>query len=133
MTTQAIGYRRCSTLGQVDGEGLGVQSDKIDGWCRLQGLDLVRIEEDAGISGATLNRPGLKRALEGVLALGRNGVLVVARLDRLGRSPLCQRDVRQLPLDISVPMGGEWFLVRAQAFIDSRSINSSLGERSQAA
>ena len=47
--------------------------------------------------------------------------------------PLCQRDVRQLSLDISVPMGGEWFLVRAQAFPDSRSFNSSPGERSQAA
>jgi site-specific DNA recombinase len=88
MTTQAIGYRRCSTVGQVDGEGLGVQSDKIEGWCRLQGLDLVRIEEDAGLSGATLNRPGLQRALDGVLALGRDGVLVVARLDRLGRSAI---------------------------------------------
>lgn len=88
MTIQAIGYRRCSTVGQVDGEGLGVQSEKIDGWCRLQGLELVRIDEDAGISGATLNRPGLQRALEGVLALGRDGVLVVARLDRLGRSAI---------------------------------------------
>jgi hypothetical protein len=49
------------------------------------------------------------------------------------RGPLCQRHVRQLSLDISVPMGGEWFPVRAQAFPDSRSFNSSLGERSQAA
>ena len=88
MTTQAIGYRRCSTLGQVDGEGLGVQSDKIEGWCRLQAFDLVRIEEDAGISGARMNRPGLQRALGAVLALGRDGVLVVARLDRLGRSAI---------------------------------------------
>lgn len=30
--------------------------------------------------------------------------------------PLCQPRVRQLPLDISVPMGGEWCLERAQAF-----------------
>ena len=43
---------------------------------------------------------------------------------------LCQRHVRQLPLDISVPMGGEWFLARAQAFPDSRSLNFPLGERS---
>ena len=49
------------------------------------------------------------------------------------RAPPCQRDVRQLPLDISVLIGGEWFLVRAQAFPDSRSFNSSLGEGSQAA
>jgi hypothetical protein len=38
-----------------------------------------------------------------------------------GICPLCQRDVRQLPLDISVPMGGEWFPERAQAFPDSRA------------
>jgi NADPH:quinone reductase-like Zn-dependent oxidoreductase len=63
-------------------------------------------------------------------AIGSN-VRSVAVGDRV--FPLCQRDLRQLPLDISVPMGGEWFLVRAQAFPDSRSFNSSLGERSQAA
>jgi hypothetical protein len=34
---------------------------------------------------------------------------------RLRELPLCQRRVRQLPLDISVPKGGEWCLARAQA------------------
>lgn len=85
---KAIGYRRCSTLGQVDGEGLGVQSDKIEGWCRLHGVDLLGIEEDAGISGATVDRPGLKSAIEAALALRGDAVLVVARLDRLGRSAI---------------------------------------------
>jgi hypothetical protein len=33
----------------------------------------------------------------------------------LAVAPLCQRRVRQLPLDISVPKGGEWCLARAQA------------------
>ncbi len=33
----------------------------------------------------------------------------------LRRPPVCQRRVRQLPLDISVPKGGEWIPERAQA------------------
>jgi len=86
--TKVIGYRRVSTAGQVDGEGLGVQSEKIEGWCRYQQLDLVQVYEDAGLSGATLLRPGLQAALTHVGERGTDGVLVVARLDRLGRNAI---------------------------------------------
>jgi len=85
---QVIGYRRVSTVGQVDGEGLGVQTEKIEGWCRYQGLDLVQTHEDAGLSGANMDRPGLQAALAQVTALGKDGVLVAARLDRLGRNAI---------------------------------------------
>lgn len=85
----AFGYIRVSTLGQVDGEGLGVQRDRIESWCRFQGITLKRVFEDAGISGAsTENRPGFKEATDTVLALGKEAVLVVARLDRLGRNSI---------------------------------------------
>ena len=36
-------------------------------------------------------------------------------------TPLCQRRLRQLPLDISVATGGEWCLDRAEAFLKSWS------------
>lgn len=85
---KAIGYVRVSTLGQVDGEGLGVQRDKIVGWCRYQQVELVEIKEDAGVSGASMDRPGLQDALARVHELGREGILVVARLDRLGRNAI---------------------------------------------
>jgi DNA invertase Pin-like site-specific DNA recombinase len=85
---KAIGYIRVSTIGQVDGEGLGVQRDKIAGWCRYQQVELAEVYEDAGISGASMDRPGLQQGLARVLELGDQGVFVVARLDRLGRNAI---------------------------------------------
>ncbi len=103
MTTTAIGYIRVSTTGQVEGEGLGVQRDKIEAWCRYQDIDLHGIEEDAGLSGAsTDNRPGLKKALKAALDLGPSGVLVVARLDRLGRNALDVQETLAVLLDSKV-------------------------------
>lgn len=67
-----IGYARVSTAGQ----DTALQTDAL----RLAGCE--RIFEDT-LSGATLERPGLSAAL----AFSRDGdVLVVWRLDRLGRS-----------------------------------------------
>lgn len=100
---QAIGYSRVSTLGQVEGEGLGVQRERIEGWCRFQGIPLRAIEEDAGISGAaTDNRPAFKRAIRSALELGRDGILVVAKLDRLGRNALDVQETLALLLDAGV-------------------------------
>ena len=41
--------------------------------------------------------------------------------------PLCQRDVRQLHLDIFVPMGGEWSSEGAQTILGSRSREAHRG------
>lgn len=100
---KAIGYQRVSTVQQVDGEGLGVQREKIEAWCRYQGIPLLVIEEDAGISGANVqNRPGFRRALRAVLELGSEGVLVVAKLDRLGRNAADVQDALDLLLHAGV-------------------------------
>ena len=42
-------------------------------------------------------------------------------------NPLCQRDVRQLHLDIFVPMGGEWSSEGAQTILGSRSREAHRG------
>lgn len=68
-----IGYARVST----DDQTSALQLDAL----RLAGA--AEVFEDAGVSGATRERPGLRRALE---ALQAGDVLVVWRLDRLGRS-----------------------------------------------
>lgn len=83
----AIGYVRVSTLGQVEGEGLGVQREKVVGWCRFQQVHLLEVHEDAGVSGATMARPGLQLALARVREVPQ-GILVVPRLDRLGRNAI---------------------------------------------
>jgi DNA invertase Pin-like site-specific DNA recombinase len=86
----AIAYVRVSTAGQVaDGDGLGVQRERIAAWCAYAGLGAPEVFEDAGISGATTeNRPGFRAAVRRALELGSEGCLVVYKLDRLGRSAI---------------------------------------------
>jgi DNA invertase Pin-like site-specific DNA recombinase len=86
--TRALGYVRVSTSEQADnGVGLQAQRDAIQAECERRGWVLVGLEEDAGVSGKTLDRPGLGRALERVQS-GEAQALVVAKLDRLSRSVL---------------------------------------------
>lgn len=80
---RVIGYVRASTDDQEI--TLAVQRERITAYCRAQGLDLVGVVEDAGVSGKTLDRPGLRAALDQLAAGGADG-LVVAKLDRLSRS-----------------------------------------------
>lgn len=68
-----IGYARVST----DDQTPALQLDA------LRAAGAVKVFEDAGVSGATRERPGLKQALA---ALQPGDVLTVWRLDRLGRS-----------------------------------------------
>lgn len=91
---RAIGYRRVSTEEQSrEGLSMDAQTDKIRAYCSLHDMDLVCIEEDAGLSGKTISkRPGLKSCLE-QLQQGTASALVTLKLDRLSRST---RDVLEL-------------------------------------
>ena len=85
-TKTAIGYVRVSTEEQVtEGVSLDVQRDKLRGYCRLHAIKLIDIKADEGISGSTLERPGLQAALQ-MLRRGRANTLLIAKLDRLSRS-----------------------------------------------
>jgi DNA invertase Pin-like site-specific DNA recombinase len=55
--------------------------------CEQRGWELVGVIEDAGFSGATLDRPGITEAVQAVES-GQASVLVAAKLDRLSRSLL---------------------------------------------
>lgn len=72
-----IGYARCSTQRQdqdltAQREGLGAL-----------GVERSRVYTDAGLSGTSRDRPGLREALA---ALREGDTLVVTKLDRLARS-----------------------------------------------
>lgn len=83
---KVIGYIRVSTEEQAsDGVSLAAQREKLIGYAKLYDLDLVEIIEDAGQSGKTLDRPGLKKALS-MIRGGKASGLVIAKLDRLSRS-----------------------------------------------
>lgn len=86
-TLPLAAYTRVSTAGQAEsGIGLAAQRQSITDAARTLGVVVGDWFEDAGRSGAKMtNRPGLQAALEAVRA-GRCGGLVVAKIDRLGRS-----------------------------------------------
>ena len=95
-TKTAIGYVRVSTQEQAtEGVSLDAQRDKLRAYCKLNGLKLIDILADEGISGSTLDRPGLQAALR-MVRKGRASTLIVVKLDRLSRS---LRDVCSLVED----------------------------------
>ena len=114
--TRVIGYVRVSTEGQADGGvSLDAQRAKLAAYCVALDLDLVCIEEDAGLSAKTLDRPALARALDALRA-GRADALLVAKLDRLTRS------VRDLGTLVDTYFAaGKWALLSVADSIDTRS------------
>lgn len=82
----AVGYVRVSTQEQVsEGVSLDAQRDKLRAYCKCSGIKLIDIKADEGISGGTLERPGLQAALA-MLRRGTANTLIVVKLDRLSRS-----------------------------------------------
>jgi len=82
----AVGYARVSTPRQAEtGYSLQAQEARIRQWCEDNLTGLLCVLADQGISGKQAdNRPALQRAL--ALALDKGAVIVVFKLDRLGRS-----------------------------------------------
>lgn len=81
-----IGYVRVSTTEQADsGAGLDAQRAAITAEVDRRGWTLIRVIEDAGVSGKSLNRAGLAEALETV-ERGDASAIIVSKLDRLSRS-----------------------------------------------
>jgi len=83
---KAVGYARVSTTQQADeGVSLEAQQARISAYCVAQGLELVHVFTDAGLSGKRAdNRPALQQALDAVCETG--GILVIYSLSRLSRS-----------------------------------------------
>ncbi len=83
---EAIALIRCSTHHQVDGTSLENQTKRITAYCEAEDMKLVRIYEEAGISGLTnlSRRDALNAALDEVCR--RKCSLVILSLSRLSRS-----------------------------------------------
>ncbi len=68
--TKAVGYIRVSTQGQIrDGYSLAYQRDEIMRYCADNGIELMHIYEDKGISGARVDEDGLTVEREGLQAM----------------------------------------------------------------
>jgi site-specific DNA recombinase len=83
---RVVGYVRVSTEEQArEGVSTSVQPEKIRAYAALHDLELVEVVVDDGVSGKSLDRPGLKKALRMLDSFEADG-LIVAKLDRLTRS-----------------------------------------------
>ena len=106
-----VGYIRVSTQGQArDGYSLKYQEDEIKAYCEEQGLNLLHIFRDEGISGAKLNeealeidRVGLQEMLAHLSSVQIDYV-VVLNTSRLWRSDivkvLIHRELKKYGCDI---------------------------------
>jgi DNA invertase Pin-like site-specific DNA recombinase len=100
---RAFGYTRVSTMGQVkDGDGLGMQAERVRGWCQFAGYDPPELFIDEGVSGMKHDRPGLRAAMRAAVLAGDGAALVVYKLDRLGRNALDVQEALALLLDAKV-------------------------------
>lgn len=82
---KVIAYIRVSTEQQaVDGSSLDAQRAQLEAFAKGFGYEIVATEVDAGVSAASLERPGLTRALARLDA-GEGDTLLVVKLDRLSR------------------------------------------------
>lgn len=84
-------YLRVSTEAQAgpDRYGLSAQRADIIAYAQAHDMQIVQTFEDAGISGATLDRPGLS-ALLSAASSHLFSVVIVAKLDRVARDLMYQ-------------------------------------------
>jgi site-specific DNA recombinase len=81
----AVLYTRYSPRpDDVEVNSIGVQTAKLEAWCKAKGHEIIARYDDQALSGGTMERPGLKLALDHVTEY--KGVLCCASLSRLARN-----------------------------------------------
>ena len=93
---EAVGYLRCSGLGQVDGDTWDRQSTAIAKYAKHHGLNVGDEFRDAGVSGTKDldNRPGLAALLDRVESNGVR-VVLVENATRLARDLMVSEVILQ--------------------------------------
>lgn len=114
-------YCRVSTARQADeGSSLEVQEAKLRAYAAAFGVEVAEVVVDAGLSGATLDRPGLARVLA-LLEGGQADGVVVVSLSRLTRS------VRDLGFLVERYFAsGKWSLVSLGESVDTTTAGGRL-------
>ncbi|WP_332309781.1 recombinase family protein [Bacillus cereus] len=111
MGKKVVGYIRVSMEGQVrDGYSLAYQVEEIERYCNENNLELLRVYEDRGISGATVDEDGLtveRESLQELLsdmAYQQVKHVIVLNTSRLWRSDmakvLIQRELKKHAVDV---------------------------------
>jgi len=111
-------YIRVSTTEQAEeGYSVGEQEARLRAYCEAYGYTIHAIHIDPGISGATLDRPGIRKVINDV----RNrkiSKVIVWKLDRLSRS---QKDTLILLEDVFIPNNCD-FISLMESFDTSSAI-----------
>ncbi len=83
---KSAAYLRVSTENQTaeDRYGMDAQRHAINEYCRAKGIEIIAWYEDPGISGSTLDRPGLQQLLSDA-GQGEFKQVIVAKMDRVAR------------------------------------------------
>lgn len=90
-------YIRVSTSEQAEeGYSVGEQEERLKSYCAAFGYQIHAIHTDAGFSGASLDRPGIRKVIDDVKQ-GLCKKVIVWKLDRLSRS---QKDTLILLEDV---------------------------------
>lgn len=104
-TRKVVGYIRVSTDNQVeDGMGLEIQEETIRKYCKDKKYELVKIYNDPGESGATIEkRPGLLNLLAEAKEKKFEKV-IVAKLDRIARDTFAtlwiEKELKKYDIDL---------------------------------
>ena len=141
---RAIGYVRVSTQEQVKGGiSLDMQRSKILAYTALEGMKLVDMIADEGISGCSIKiRPGIQSVLEKVRR-GEVAAVIVYKLDRLARNTVEALEIAKIldkkgaglhsiseKLDTHSPLGRFFFTLMASLAEMERAL---IAERIRAA
>lgn len=117
---KVIGYVRVSTEEQVrEGVSLEAQEEKIKAYCIVKDWELVDVLRDEGISGKTLDRPGIQEALR-LIERKEVEALIVYKIDRLTRS------VKDLNFLVELFEKKDFSLVSLQESLDATTATGRL-------
>ena len=114
---RALIYIRVSTTKQDrDGYSVPMQKERLVSYCQAMGWVVAGVFVDPGVSGSSLDRPGLAELIRAVEA-GKGDVVLVYKLDRLSRS---QRNIIYLLEDVFQP--AEVAFVSMQESFDTSTV-----------
>lgn len=115
-------YIRVSTLEQaLEGYSVAEQENRLRRYCEAMGFKIHKVHIDAGYSGASLDRPGIKEVIRDVKAHKVRRV-IVWKLDRLSRS---QKDTLIMLEDVFLANGCD-FISMQESFDTSTAFGRAI-------
>lgn len=83
---KSVGYVRVSSEGQIDNTSIGEQVEKIKLYCKLHGIELIKIFSDEGETGSKVDKR--KGYNDMISFIKENGIdaIIVNKIDRIHRS-----------------------------------------------